>query len=471
MNAPERFPDESSIRTPPHSIEMEQAVLGALMFDNDSFDFIQGLTASHFYRYDHRIIFEHVTKLIAACRPADVMTVYEALSTSGKAADVGGLAYLNSLVQNTPGASNIARYAELVINRWKLRGVILAADEISADAFNPQGREVDTVIADAQSKLEHLSDLASDAPKLASDTIADVITEIDAQYHSGGTAVSSTIVPTGFADVDARLDGGARGGELIVVAGRPGMGKTAFSLGIGSNVARRGEPVLVNTIEMPAKQLNRRLLAELGNLPLAKMKDGSKMVDADWPKVTHAVQLLTQMPIYIDESGSITVQEIVSRARALKRKAGLKMLIIDYLGLIRLGNEERHDLKIGAVTRTLKELAKQLDIPVILLAQLNRGLEQRPNKRPLMSDLRDSGAIEQDADIILFLYRDEVYNPDTADKGIAEVIIGKQRDGAIGKVGLGFTEYNAKFTDLAQGTEFGQSSNQSRAGAKRGFDE
>ncbi|MGB8422214.1 replicative DNA helicase [Paraburkholderia sp.] len=469
MNAPEKF-DESTLRTPPHSIEMEQAVLGALMLQNDAIDFLEGLKASHFYRYDHRIIFEHIGKLIYAMRPADVVTVYEALCTSGKEKDIGGLAYLNALVQSTPSAANIRHYAEIVINRWKMRGVITAADEIAADAFNPQGKEVDTVIAEAQTKLEHLTDLTSDSPRLAAETIGEVINDLDVQYHSDGQTVSSTVVPTGFADLDERLDGGARGGELIVVAGRPGMGKTAFALRVGSSIARRGDPVLVDTIEMPAKQLNRRLLAELGDLPLAKMKDGSKLQHADWPKVTHAVQLLTEMPIYIDESGTITVHEIVSRARAMKRKVGLRMLIIDYLGLIKLGNEERHDLKIGAVTRALKELAKQLDIPVILLAQLNRGLEQRPNKRPLMADLRDSGAIEQDADIILFLYRDEVYNPDTADKGIAEVIIGKQRDGATGKVGLGFTEYNAKFTDLASGTLFGQSTSRS-SNTKRGFDE
>jgi replicative DNA helicase len=468
MNAPDFPPD--GLRVPPHSLEMEQSVLGALMCDNDALDMIGSLKAEHFYRYEHRLIFEAIQRMVMSMRRADVMTVFERLGTEGRLDHTGGLPYLNSLVNATPGASNIARYAEIVINRWKQRGVIAAADEISSDAFNLQGREVDQVIADAQSKLEGLSDLASDAPKLAVESLTGVIEELDTQFH-GNTSASQTLVPTGFADLDAWLDGGMRGGELIVVAGRPGMGKTALALAISAQVARRGDPVLIDSIEMPAKQLNRRFLAGLGDLALAKMKDGSKLADTDWPKVTHAVQLLTEMPVYIDESGTITVSEIVSRARALKRKAGLKLLVIDYLGLIKLGNEERHDLKIAAVTRTLKELAKQLDIPVILLAQLNRGLEQRPNKRPLLSDLRDSGAIEQDADIILFPYRDEVYNPESADKGIAEVIIGKQRDGAVGKIGLGFTAYNARFTNLASGTLFGQSESQPRAAAKRGFEE
>lgn len=467
MNAPEYF--EEGLRTPPHSIEMEQAVLGALLLDNDAVDRLEGLRAEHFYRFDHRIIFEHAMKMIVAGRPADVVTVYEALSTSGKAGDVGGLKYLNSLAQNTPGAANVGRYAQMVINRWKLRGVILAADEIMATAFNPSGKEVAEIIGGAQSKLESLNDLAADAPKLAAESLSEIITELDLQYN--GTPSDMTLVPTGYADLDQHLDGGLRGGELVVVAGRPSMGKTAFALGIGEYTSGNGGVTLLDSMEMVTKQLNRRMLARLGDLPIARLKDGSKLYDGDWPKITHAVQRLTEMPLYIDESGSVTVHDIVSRARALKRKVGLSLLVIDYLGLIKLGDEERHDLKIGAVTRALKELAKQLDVPVVLLAQLNRGLEQRPNKRPVMSDLRDSGAIEQDADIILFLYRDEVYNPDTPDRGIAEVIVGKQRDGALGTIGLGFVAHNAKFTDLAAGTPFGRSTNQTRSNAKRGFDD
>ncbi|WP_109477679.1 replicative DNA helicase [Paraburkholderia sp. C35] len=466
MNAPHEF-DDSGLRTPPHSLEMEQSVLGALMLDNDAFDELRGLRAEHFYRYEHRVIFDVITKLIAATRTADVMTVYERLQSDGRVDQTGGLAYLNKLFSNTPSAANIGRYAEIVIDRWKLRGIITAADEVSAMAFTRNGKEVDEIIGEAQSRLEELADLSSDAPKLASESLPAYLEKLDAQYHSGNS--QKTSISTGLKALDWRLDGGMRGGELIVVAGRPAMGKTGFAMGIADHVGTElGLPVAVFSLEMPTEQLNMRTLARLSGLPISKLRDGSKLDDADWPYLTSAVQHMTETQIFVDESGYVSLGDIVSRSRAIKRRHGLGLVVIDYLQLIQLGSEERHDLKIGAVTRGLKLLAKQLGVPVMLLSQLNRKLEERPNKRPMVSDLRDSGTIEQDADIIVLLYRDEVYHEDTSDKGVAEAIVAKQRNGALGTAHLEFIAEQAKFGNLSGGYI---PTPRTKPRASRGFDE
>lgn len=465
MNAPHEF-DEAGLRIPPHSLEMEQSVLGALMIDNDAIDELRGLRAEHFYRYEHRVIFETITKLIAATRTADIMTVYERLQSDGRVDQTGGLAYLNKLFSNTPSAANVGRYAEIVIDRWKLRGIITAADEVSAMAFERNGKEVDEIIGEAQTRFEELVDLSSDAPKLAAESLPAFLEKLDQQYHSG--SAHTTAIPTGYKAVDWRLDGGMRGGELIVVAGRPAMGKTGFLMGIADHVASNVGPVAVFSLEMPTEQLNMRSLARSAGLPISKLRDGSKLDDADWPHLTSAVQHLTETPIYVDETGSISFPEIVSRSRSIKRRHGLALVAIDYLQLIALGNEERHDLKIGAVTRGAKLLAKQLGVPVLLLSQLNRGLESRPNKRPMVSDLRDSGTIEQDADIIILLYRDEVYHEDTPDKGVAEAIVAKQRNGAIGTAHLEFVAEQAKFGNLSGGYV---PTPRTKPKASRGFDE
>nr|WKF58796.1 Replicative DNA helicase [Paraburkholderia busanensis] len=466
MNAPERFEEDGNLRVPPHSLEMEQSVLGALMLDNDAIDELRGLRAEHFYRYEHRVIFEAITQLIAASRTADMMTVYERLQTSGRVDATGGLPYLNKLLANTPGAANVGRYAEIVIDRWKLRGIIIAADEVSAMAFNRNGKEVDEIIGEAQGRLEELADLSSDAPKLAAESLPAYLEKLDQQFHSGSVHKAAT--STGLKALDWRLGGGMRGGELIVVAGRPAMGKTAFAMGVSDYVASIVGPVLVFTIEMPTEQLNMRALARASGLPVAKLRDGSKMEDADWSLLTQGVQHLTEIPLYVDESGIVSLADIVSRARATKRRHGLSMVVVDYLQLVKLGREERHDLQIGAVTRGLKLLAKQLDVPVMLLSQLNRELERRPNKRPMVSDLRDSGAIEQDADVIIFLYRDEVYHEDTPDKGIAEAIVSKQRNGSLGTAHLEFIAEQAKFGNLSGGYI---PTPRTKPRASRGFDE
>jgi replicative DNA helicase len=426
---------------------MEQSVIGALLVDNDAIDRLGELRPEHFYRYDHRIIFEYISRLLVAGRPADALTVFEMAATMGKAEEIGGLAYVNTMAQSVPGSANIARYAQIVVDRWKLRTVVAIADEISASAFAPKGRTVDQIIDAAQQRFMKLGESRSNEPKLASSDLTQIVEEMDAQFHGSG----STATSTGFTDLDAKLDGGMNGGELVIVAGRPSMGKTAFAMCVAGHVVDKEGPVLVFSMEMPSKQLSQRNIARVGGIPLSHVKDGSKFLDEEWPRLTHAVQVLADQQLFIDDDSGMTLMEIVNRSRAIKRRHGLKLIVVDYLGLMTGGPDERNDLRIASYSSGLKGLAKQLGVPVVALAQLNRSVEQRPNKRPTMADLRDSGAIEQDADTILFLYRDEVYHPDTADRGTAEVIIAKQRNGEIGHVRLAFIGEHSKFADLAPG--------------------
>jgi replicative DNA helicase len=462
MNAPDRFIDQQ--REVPASVEAEQSVLGALMVDNDSIDRIGDLKESHFYRYDHRMIFEHISKLIVAGRTADMITVFEALGNSGKADQVGGLAYLNTLVQNTPGSAGIARWADIVIDRWKLRGLLSASDEVAEMVFNRAGKSVSEIISEAQAKFEPLAEAKSFEPQMPGPLLTAIVTEIDERYHGAPLAVTST----GFMDLDAKLGGGLRGSELVIVAGRPSMGKTAFSMNIAGNVAQDGGTVLVFSLEMSGKALHQRNIARIGGIPLGHVLDGKKITDGDWPRLTHAVQVMSEMMLLVDDTSGLSMAEIASRSRTVKRRYGLNMIVVDYIGLMTGGTEERQDLKIGAYSAGLKGLAKQLDIPVVALAQLNRGVEQRPNKRPTMGDLRDSGAIEQDADIILMLYRDEVYNHDSPDRGTAEIIVGKQRNGETGPVRLAFMGEHQKFADMAPGYVSEQRRPQEKS--RRGFE-
>ncbi|WP_321951915.1 replicative DNA helicase [Paraburkholderia bannensis] len=449
MNAPERLNDDYQVAVPPHSVEAEQSVLGALMFDNNAMDRISMLRPEHFYRYDHRLIFEAVSKLIVVSRQADVLTVLESLQGLGRAEDIGGLAYLNALVHNTPGSSGIARWAEIIVNRWRLRGLISAADEISAMAFRPNGKPADELIANAQSRLESLADVKAFEPQLPGPVITEIVEEIDSRFHGAPLAVTST----GICDLDEKLGGGLRGSELIIVAGRPSMGKTAFSMCIGGNVAEAGGSVLVFSMEMSAKALHQRNIARIGEVHLAHVLDGKRMADDEWPRLTKAVSVLADLPMFVDDTAGLSLVDIANRSRTIKRKHGLALIIVDYLGLMTGGTEERHDLKVGGYSAGLKGLAKQLNVPVVALAQLNRGVENRPNKRPNMADLRDSGSIEQDADVILMLYRDQVYNPDSPDRGTAEVIVGKQRNGETGAVRVAFDGAFQRFSDLDPGYE------------------
>ena len=457
MNAPQD-PQLESLKVPPHSVEAEQSVLGGLLLDNAAWDRIADfLSQGDFYRYDHRIIFEHIGRLIASTRPADVVTVYEALTTSGKAEEVGGLAYLNALAQNTPSAANIRRYAEIVRDRAVLRRLVSVADEISADAFNPQGKEVRQLLDESESKVFSIAEEGSRGNQgflEIGPLLTQVVERIDTLYHTANPS-DVTGTPTGFVDLD-RMTSGMHGGELIIVAGRPSMGKTAFSMNIGEYVAvEYGLPVAVFSMEMPGTQLTMRMLGSIGRLDQHRMRTG-RLTDEDWPKLTHAVQKMSEAQLFIDETGGLNPMELRSRARRLARQCGkLGLIIVDYLQLMSGSSAgENRATEISEISRSLKSLAKELDVPVIELSQINRGLEQRPNKRPVMSDLRESGAIEQDADVILFIYRDEVYNPDSPDKGTAEIIIGKQRNGPIGPVRLTLLGQYTKFDNFAGAQNF-----------------
>ncbi len=447
-----------SLKIPPHSIEAEQSVLGGLLLDNGAWDRIADfLRQSDFYRYDHRLIFQHIGKLIMAARPADVITVFEALTNAGQAADVGGLAYLNALAQNTPSAANIRRYAEIVRDRAVLRRLVTVADEISGDAFNPQGREVRQLLDEAESKVFAIAEEGARGTQGFMEIkplLSQVVERIDTLYHQDNPN-DVTGTPTGFVDLD-RMTSGMQGGELIIVAGRPSMGKTSLAMNIGEYVAvEYGLPVAVFSMEMPGTQLAMRMLGSVGRLDAHRLRTG-KLVDEDWPKLTHAMQKMSDAQLFIDEQGALNPLELRARARRLSRQCGqLGLIIIDYIQLMSSASSgENRATEISEISRSLKGLAKELNVPVIALSQLNRSLEQRPNKRPLMSDLRESGAIEQDADVIYFIYRDEVYNPDSQDKGTAEIIIAKQRNGPIGTVRLTFLGQYTKFDNFTGYSEY-----------------
>ncbi len=448
MKAPSD-PQLDSIRVPPHSIEAEQSVLGGLLLDNAAWDRIADfIREDDFYRYDHRIIFACMVKLINGSKPADVITVFEALTGLGKAEDAGGLTYLNALAQNTPSAANIRRYAEIVRDRGVLRKLITVADEIAGNAFNPQGKEVKQMLDDAESKIFAIAEEGARGAQgftAIQPLLTQVVERIDELYNRDHTS-DITGVPTGFNDLD-KMTSGLQPGDLIIVAGRPSMGKTAFSINIGENVAiDSGLPVAVFSMEMGGAQLAMRMLGSVGRLDQHRLRTG-RLIDEDWPRLTHAIQKMNDAQLYIDETPALSSIELRARSRRLSRQCGkLGLIIIDYLQLMS-GNSagENRATEISEISRNLKGLAKELQCPVIALSQLNRSLEQRPNKRPVMSDLRESGAIEQDADVILFIYRDQVYNPDSPDKGTAEIIIGKQRNGPIGSVRLTFLGEYTKF--------------------------
>ncbi|NYT63103.1 replicative DNA helicase [Alcaligenaceae bacterium] len=437
------------LRVPPHSVEAEQSVLGGLLLDNSAWDRITDvLHEDDFYRFDHKIIWQHISRLIGLARPADVVTVNESLVSAGKSDDVGGLGYLNALAHNTPSAANIRRYAEIVRERSMLRKLVSVADEISAAAFNPQGKEARQLLDEAESRVFQIAQEGSRGTTGFQDIqplLTQVVERIDELYHrEGGSDITG--VPTGFSDLD-RMTSGLQPGDLVIVAGRPSMGKTSFSMNIGEHVAiEQGLPVAVFSMEMGAVQLAMRMVGSVGMLDQHRMRTGKLTAD-DWPKLTHAVQQVQEAQIYIDETPALSSTEVRARSRRLARQCGkLGLIIIDYMQLMSASSAgENRATEISEISRSLKGLAKELNCPLIALSQLNRSLEQRPNKRPVMSDLRESGAIEQDADLILFIYRDEVYNPDSPDKGTAEIIIGKQRNGPIGSVRLTFQGASTRF--------------------------
>jgi|TARA_A100001391_G_scaffold190377_1_gene162676 replicative DNA helicase len=446
-------PQLEALRVPPHSIEAEQSVLGGLLLDNAAFDRVTDLLGDDdFYRYDHRLIWQHITRLISLTRPADVVTVHESLSSAGKAEELGGLSYLNALAHNTPSAANIRRYAEIVRERSMLRKLVSVADEISAAAFSPQGKEARQLLDEAEARVFQIAQEGSRGTvgfQEIQPLLTQVVERIDELYHREGDS-DVTGVPTGFVDLD-RMTSGLQAGDLVIVAGRPSMGKTSFSMNIAEHVAiEQGLPVAVFSMEMGAVQLAMRMVGSVGMLDQHRMRTG-KLTAEDWPRLTHAVQQVQEAQIYIDETPALSAMEVRARSRRLARQCGqLGMIVIDYMQLMSAsGSGENRATEISEISRSLKGLAKELNCPLVALSQLNRSLEQRPNKRPVMSDLRESGAIEQDADLILFIYRDEVYNPDSPDKGTAEIIVGKQRNGPIGTVRLTFQGSSTRFLNFS----------------------
>jgi replicative DNA helicase len=468
MNAPDRFIEQQ--REVPASVETEQSILGALMSDNDAIDKIGHLRGEHFFRFDHRQIFDAIQKLIVSNRRADMITVFESLSSAGIAEQVGGLSYLNNVVSNAPGAAGIVRWAEIVIDRWKLRNIIAAADEIAAMAYNREGKTVEQILNEAQSKFEPLVVSTSKDPQYIRAYLTNVIERIDDQFH--GREAKTKTLPTGLRDLDSKLGGGMRAGQLIVIAGRPAMGKTAIALGVAEAAAHAGGATLFFSQEMPGEELANRALARASGLALDKILDGRKFEnDAEWTRLTEGTVKVSELELIVDEQPALSLNEIRSRARTVKRRHGLGLIVIDYLGLMADGEGNTRNEKVGANSRGLKALAKQLEVPVVLLAQLNRKLEERGDKRPMLSDLRDSGEIEQDADVVLFLYRDEVYNPNSRDRGIGEINVAKQRNGPTGTIGAAYIGERTLFADLMPGTKFGSHGDEDAPKrARRGFE-
>lgn len=442
-------PETASIKVPPHSIEAEQSVLGGLMLDNNAFDDVAELvTDVDFYRRDHRLIFRAITQLAELSKPFDVVTLGEALDNAGILEENGGMAYLALLAKNTPSASNIKAYAGIVRERSVLRQMIQVSNEIAESAFRPEGRSASELLDEAERKVFNIAeqDAKGVGPQPIKQVLKATVDRIDLLFKSEDKI---TGVPTGFTDLDERTSG-LQGGALVIVAARPAMGKTTFSMNMAENaLIRTGKPVLVFSMEMPAEQIVMRMLASLGRIDMSRVTSG-KLEEDDWPRFSSAVSLLAEQKLFIDDSAGLSPTELRARARRVARDQGdLGLIMVDYLQLMRVPGAENRVNEISEISRSLKGLAKEMNCPVVALSQLNRGLEQRPNKRPIMSDLRESGAIEQDADIIMFIYRDEVYNEDSEDKGIAEIIIGKQRNGPIGTVRLAFLGRYTRFEDLA----------------------
>lgn len=444
-----------TLKLPPHSVEAEQSVLGGLLLENDALDRIADILAGgDFYRHDHRLIYEHICKLIERNKPADIVTVAESLDSSAELSGVGGIAYLGALAQNTPTAANIRRYAEIVRERAVMRKLVEVGSGIAESAYSPQGRDAQQLLDEAEARIFQIAEGGKRSSEGFMDIkilLPQVADRIDQLYQRDNPS-DVTGIPTGYTDLDEKTSG-FQPGDLIIVAGRPSMGKTAFSLNIAENVALdAGLPVAVFSMEMGATQLATRMIGSVGKLDQHKMRNG-RLDDEDWVRLAAALGKLNDAPIFIDEGAGLSSFDVRARARRLHRQCGkLGLIVVDYLQLMTApaGRQgENRATEISEISRSLKALAKELDVPVVALSQLNRGLEQRTDKRPVMSDLRESGAIEQDADVILFIYRDEVYNPDTPDKGTAEIIIAKQRNGPIGKVRLTFIGENTRFENFA----------------------
>jgi replicative DNA helicase len=441
----------ATLRLPPHSTEAEQSVLGGLILRNEAWELVcEMIGAEAFYRQDHRLIFAAITKLVEQNKPADIVTVAQMLKEQGKLTEAGGLGYIQSLAEGTPSAANIRVYAEIVYSRAVLRKLILEAERIADVCYIPDGKDAATILQESESSILAIAESVrkkTSGPRSIDDVLTDVLTMMEERAKTKG-ALSG--LPSGFADIDRRLDGLQRG-DLIIVAGRPSMGKTAMAVNMAEYVAfEKREPVLIFSMEMGDTQLGNRMVSSIARVDSETVRRG-ELTSHDWDRLNDALAKMHQAPLSIDETGSLTIGEVRARARRFRRRYGsLGLVVVDYIQIMSgVSKGENRATEISEISRGLKAMAKELKCPVIALSQLNRSLEGRQNKRPVMSDLRESGAIEQDADVILFIYRDEVYNPETHDRGIAEIICAKQRNGPIGVDRLTFIDRFTRFENFA----------------------
>ncbi len=439
------------LRVPPHSIQAEQQILGALLLDASQWDAVADrVAAADFWRREHQLVFQAVADLVAEQQAVDPVTVAERLQAAGTLTQAGGLACVGSLATDALPTSNVRAYADIVREHSVVRQLLRAATGIADRCYRPEGRRAPELVAEAEQAILGIGqarahDGSGFVPIKA--VLTRTINGIEDRFERDSPLIG---VPSGFADLDERTCG-FQPGDLIIVAGRPSMGKTAFAMNVAEHAAVRGNlPVAVFSLEMPAEQLNLRMLASLGRIDFQKLRTG-QLEDADWSRLTSATSLLSQARLFIDDEGALTPADIASRCRRLTREVGhLGLVVVDYLQLMRSPDDrENRNVEVAAISRALKALAKELSVPIIALSQLNRGLENRAEKRPNLADLRDSGAIEQDADLVLFVYRDEVHNPQSDDKGVAEIIIGKQRNGPIGTVRLTFLGEYTRFESFA----------------------
>jgi replicative DNA helicase len=439
-----------SPKVPPHSLEAEQSVLGGLMLSARAWDQVADkISESDFYREDHRLIFRAIHDLHEASKPCDAITVTEWFESHGKAAQVDGGNYISQLANNTPSAANVGAYADIVREKSILRSLIDVGAEITTSAFASDGRESKTLLEEAERLVFAIAEKGARGGEgfvSVQDTLKEAMLKIQELNEFEGDI---TGIPSGFQEFD-RLTAGLQPSDLIIVAGRPAMGKTTFAMNLAESAAiRHGKSVAVFSMEMASMQLVMRMFSSIGQIDQGRIRTGS-MTDLDWPKLTSAMNLLHKSKIFIDDTPALSPSELRARARRLKREHDVDMIVVDYLQLMSVpDSKENRATEIAEISRSLKTIAKELNVPVIALSQLNRALEQRPNKRPVMADLRESGAIEQDADLIVFIYRDEVYNPETSEKGKAEIIIGKHRNGSTGTVNLAFQGPWLRFVNLA----------------------
>ncbi len=445
--APPPVYDEA--RLPPHSIEAEQSVLGALLIDAQAWDTVGDmLQPKDFYRRDHQLIFEAIGTVVEAQGPVDAVTVAEALEKRGTLTDAGGLAYLATLSRDTPSAANARAYAEIVRERALLRALVTAGGTIAASGLNPEGRSASELVDQAERMVFEIAEKGTSSREgfqQVKKILPATIDRIDMLHQNPG---AFTGVSTGYHELD-RMTNGLQKGDLVIIAGRPSMGKTTLAVNIAENAAIMHKvPAAIFSMEMSSEQVTLRMISSLGRVSQAHLRTGTLSAE-DWPRITSATEVLSQAPIFIDESPSLSPTEVRARARRLKREHGLGLIVVDYLQLMQVsGNTENRATEISEISRGLKALAKELELPVIALSQLNRSVEQRTEKKPVMSDLRESGAIEQDADLILLIYREEVYDVNTTRRGIADIIIAKQRNGPVGDVQLTFLGEYTRFENL-----------------------